>query len=74
MPFRIIPEKITTGNKLHVALLSTNVVIWELKYVLYFNCIPLHVVKISQKNTLDFYIAFKCLTTYNFENSYMSSK
>ena len=32
IPFRIIPEKIRTGNELQVALLSTNVEIFKLKY------------------------------------------
>jgi len=31
-------------------------------------------VKISKKTTSDFYIAFECFTTYNFENSYMLSE
>ena len=64
------PEIIRSVNQLQVPLLSSEVVIFVLKFVLYFNCIPLHV----YETTSDLYIAFKCFTTYNFENSYISSK
>ena len=57
-------SELETNSKLHYSQQMSWFWIKVHMYVLYFNCLPLHVCLNQQKTTSDFYIAFKFFTTY----------